>query len=167
MYDITAPGVVPPPLRPPGNSWPNNFYAYHDPGTDKFVFIPHGADLTLGLGPGLDDRVDISTPVLVAPKERSTIAVRLWDDTAFRDELEDRVRWVLDEIWDVRQLTERANAIAELVRADGLSGTRELVSMAGFEDALAARTDFLAQRSSAVLAELDDRNVEVVVSEGS
>ena len=167
VYDITAPGRVPPPVRPPGNSWPNNFYAYHDPDTDKFVFIPHGADLTLGLGPGPDYGVDASTPVLVAPKERSTIAMRLWDDPAFRDELEDRIRWVLDEIWDVSELTERADMFAELVRADGLTGTREFVSMAGFEDALAARKDFVSLRAQALRAEFGSRSAEDVVSDGS
>ena len=167
VYDITAPGRVPPPVRPQGNSWPNNFYAYHDPDTDKFVFIPHGADLTLGLGPGPDAVVDPMTPVLVAPKDRSTIAARLWDDPAFRDELEDRVRWALDEIWDVAGLTERAEMIAELVRADGLNGTREFVSMTGFEDALADRKEFLSRRGSAVRAELASRSAHDVVGGGS
>ena len=167
VYDITAPGRVPPPARPAGNSWPNNFYIYHDPQTDKFVFIPHGADLALGLGPGPNTTVDPSTPVLLAPKARSTIATRLWEDPMFRDELEDRMRWVLDEVWDVPGLTERADVFAELVRADGLVGTRESVSMAEFEEALAARKDFLLQRGPAVRAELANAAAEDLVSEGS
>ena len=166
-YDITAPGRVPPPVRPAGNSWPNNFYAYHDPDSDGFVVLPHGADLTFGLGPGPDYGVDPSTPVCVAPKERSTIAARLWGDPGFHDELEHRIRWALDEIWDASELTERADMFAELVRSDGLTGTREVVSMAGFEDALAARKDFLSRRGPAVRAELTSRTADDVVSEGS
>jgi hypothetical protein len=166
-YDITAPGRVPPPVRPPGNSWPNNFYVYHDPATDKFVFIPHGADLTLGLGAGPDHDVDPSTPMLVAPKNRSTIATRLWADPAFREELEDRIGWVFDEIWDESGLTERADMLGELVRSDGLAGTREVVSMAGFEDALAARKEFLSQRTQAARAELAGRNSTDDVRAGS
>jgi spore coat protein H len=154
VYDITTPGRVPPPARPAGNPWPNNFYAYHDPDTDRFVFIPHGADLAFGLGAGTSYDVDPSTPVLVPPKESSTIAVRLWDDPAFRDELAERIRWVLDEVWDVQALTERTDLLADLVRADGLTGSRESVTTAQFEDALADRKDFLTRRPEAVRAEL-------------
>ena len=153
-YDVTAPGLVPPPARPPGNPWPNNFYVYHDPGTDKFVFIPHGADLALGLGAGSNYDVDPSMPVLVAPKEGATIASRLWGEPEVRTELAERIRWVLEEVWDADALTERAELFAALVRADGLTGSREYVTMAQFEDALAARKDFIARRATAVVAEL-------------
>jgi hypothetical protein len=154
VYDITAPGRVPPPVRPPGNPRPNNFYAYHDPETDQFVFIPHGADLTFGLSAGSNNDVGPSTPVLVPPKEHATIAARMWDDPTFRDELAERIRWVLDEIWEVQALTERADLLADLVRAEGLTGSRESVTMARFEDALADRKDFLTHRAEAVRAEL-------------
>lgn len=153
-YDVTAPGMVPPPARPPGNPWPNNFYVYHDPGSDKFVFIPHGADLALGIGAGSNYDVDPSMPVLVPPKEGATIATRLWADPAFRNELVERIRWVVEEVWDADALTERADLLADLVRTDGLTGSRESVTMAQFEDALTDRKDFLARRADAVRAEL-------------
>jgi spore coat protein CotH len=154
-YDLASPGRVPPTARPPGNPWPNNYYAYHDPATDRFVFIPHGADLAFGLGTGTTYDVPPSVPVLVPPKENSTIAARLWNDVGFQEELAERVRWVLDEIWDVQALTERAELLADLVRADGLSGAREFVTMARFEEALADRVDFLTRRGDAVRAELE------------
>ena len=154
VYDITAPGRIPPPVRPEANSSPNNFYAYHDPETGRFVYIPHGADLAFGLGSGPDREVDPSTPVLVPPKTNATIAARLWDDPTFRDELAMRVRWVLDEVWDVEALTERAAQLADVVREDGLAGSRESVTMSDFEDALADRTGFLTRRTEAVRAEL-------------
>ena len=154
VYDITAPGRVPPPVRPAGNPWPNNFYSYHDPATDRFVFIPHGADLAFGLRAGSNDDLDPTTPVLVAPKQRATIPARLWDAPAFRDELAERIEWVLDEIWDEQELIERVDLLAGLVRADGLTGARESVTMADFEDALADRKDFLTRRDDAVRVEL-------------
>ena len=154
VYDVTAPGRVPPPVRPAGNPWPNNFYSYHDPETDRFVCIPHGADLAFGLGGGSNDDIDPSTPVLVAPKQHATVAARLWETPTFRDELVERIEWVLDEIWDVQALIERADLLADLVRADGLTGTRESVTMAQFEDALADRKDFLTRRADAVRVEL-------------
>ena len=154
VYDITAPGRVPPPVRPVGNPWPNNFYSYHDPETDRFVFIPHGADLAFGLRAGSNDDIDPTTPVLVAPKQRATIPARLWDAPAFRDELAERIEWVLDEIWDEQGLIERVDLLAGLVRADGLTGARESVTIAEFEDALADRKDFLTRRDDAVRVEL-------------
>jgi len=154
VYDVTAPGRVPPPVRPAGNPWPNNFYSYHDPEIDRFVCIPHGADLAFGLGGGSNDDIDPSTPVLVAPKQHATVAARLWETPTFRDELVERIEWVLDEIWDVQALIERADLLADLVRADGLTGTRESVTMAQFEDALADRKDFLTRRADAVRVEL-------------
>jgi hypothetical protein len=153
-YDLTPPELVPDADPPLANPYPNNFYAYHDPETGRFVLIPHGADLSFGLGAGFTYDVDPSTPVLIRPKVDATIATRLWADPAFQVELADRIRWVLDEIWDVESLTARVDRFAELVRADGLTGTREFISMARFEDALAARKDFLTRRPEAVRAEL-------------
>ena len=154
VFDITAPGRVPPPARPPGNPWPNNYYAYHDPETGKFVFIPHGADLAFGLGAGINYDVDPSTPVLVPPKEPASIAARLWEDPTFRVEFAERIQWVLDEVWDAQALTELTDLLAGLVRADGLTGSREFVTLAQFEEALADRRDFIARRADQVRAEL-------------
>jgi hypothetical protein len=155
VYDLTAPGLLTDAVNPPANPFPNNFYAYDDPETDRFVFFPHGADLSLGLGSGSTYDIDPATPVLIAPKVDATIAARLWVDPAFQAELADRIRWVLDEIWDVPALIERADLLAALVRADGLTGSREFVTISEFEDGLADRTDFLARRPEAVRAELD------------
>ena len=152
-YDLTAPGLLPDAIHPPSNPYPNNFYVYHDPTSDRFVFLPHGADLTLGLGGWSSYDVDPSVPVLIPPKATSAIASRLWDDPAFREEFAERVGWLLDEVWDVAALTDQADRLAELVRGDGLTGTRE-TTMAEFEEALADRKDFLTRRPGAVRAEL-------------
>ena len=154
VYDLSAPGRFPTTTRAPANPWPNNFFAYHDPETGLFVFIPHGADLTLGLASGSAYDVGPATPVLFPPKVDATIAARLWGDPTFRAELVERIRWVLDEIWDVQALTDRADQLGDLVRADGLTGSRESVTMAQFERALADRKDFLTRRPDAVRAEL-------------
>jgi hypothetical protein len=166
-YDLSVVGQVPAAVSPPWNPWPNNFYAYHDPDTDQFVFIPQGADLTFGLGAGTTYDVAPTTPVLIPPKVDATIATRLWDDPGFRDEFAERVRWVLDEVWDVQALTERVDLLAGLVRSDGLTGGREFLTLAGFEDALAARKDFLTRRPEAVRAELANWQSGDVPDEGS
>jgi spore coat protein CotH len=160
VFDISAPERIPPPPGPPGNPWPNNFYAYHDPETDKFVFIPHGADVAFGLGPGINDDLAPSTQVLIPPKGEATIARRLWADPTFRNELAERIRWVLDEVWNVQALSERADLLANLLREDGLTGSREFVTISQFEDALADRKDFLTRRGDAVRAELANWDAE-------
>lgn len=155
VYDLSSPGrVTTAGTRTPANPWPNNFYAYHDPSTGLFMFIPHGADLALGLAAGSAYDIGPSTPVLFPPKVDATIATRLWSDPGFRAELVERIRWVLDEIWDVPALTARVQQIAGLVRANGLTGERESTTMAQFESALADRLDFLNRRPDAVRAEL-------------
>jgi hypothetical protein len=131
------------------------------------VLLPHGADLTLGLGAWTTYDVGPSTPVLIPPKVATTIAARLWEDPAFRDELADRIRWVLDEIWDVQALTARADQLGDLVRGDGLTGSRESMTMDQFEGALADRKDFLTRRADAVRAELASWESGTEQSEGS
>jgi spore coat protein H len=152
-YDVTAPGRMPPPARPPGNSGINNFYAYVDPLSGRAVVIPHGADLTFGLG-GTTWTLDPATAVLTPPKVDATVAARLWEQPGFPEELADRVSWVLEDAWDQSTLLAEAEMLAEHIRADGLTGSREWVDPAGFESALAARKDWIRQRERAVRAEL-------------
>jgi len=155
LYDLSSPGrVTTAGARTPANPWPNNFYAYHDPSTGLFVFIPHGADLAFGLAAGSAYDIGPATPVLFPPKVDATIASRLWADPTFRAELVARIRWVLDEIWDVPALIARADQLAAVVRANGLTGARESTTIAQFEKALADRKDFLTRRPDAVRAEL-------------
>lgn len=155
LYDLSSPGrITTAGARTPSNPWPNNFYVYHDPSTDLFVFIPHGADLAFGLAAGSEYDIGPATPVLLPPKVDATIATRLWADPAFRAELVERIRWVLDEIWDVPALIARAEQIGALVRSTGLTGTREAITMVQFEAALADRLDFIARRPDAVRVEL-------------
>jgi hypothetical protein len=153
-YDLSDPALHPGATDQLWNPYPNNFYVYHDPTSDRFVFLAHGADMALGIGGWSTYDIPPSTPVVIPPKVNATIAWRLWQDLAFRGEFAERVRWVLDEVWDVAALNARVDMLAGLVRADGLVGTREFVTMSEFENAVAARKDFLTRRSDAVRAEL-------------
>jgi hypothetical protein len=165
-YDVTAPGRLPPPVRPPGNSGINNFYAYVDPVSGQLVVIPHGADLTFGLG-GTSWTLDPATPVLTPPKADATVAARLWEQPGFSPELADRVGWVLDEVWDESTLMADAEMLAELIRADGLTGSRESVDPDGFEAALTERKDWIRERERAVRAELRDLGSSTEPGQGS
>ncbi len=153
-YDLSDPALFPGAGDQLWNPYPNNFYVYDDPTSDRWVFLVHGADMALGMGSRSTYDVGPSTPVLLPPKVDATIAWRLWQDPTFRDDFAERVRWVLDEVWDVAALNARADMLAGLVRGDGLSGSREFVTMGAFEQSLADRKDFLTRRVDAVRAEL-------------
>jgi spore coat protein CotH len=153
-YDLSDPTLVPGADDQLWNPYPNNFYVYHDPTSDRWVFLVHGADMALGMGSWSTYVVGPGTPVLVPPKVNASIAWRLWQDPTFRNDFAERVRWVLDEVWDAAALIARADMLAELVRADGLTGAREFVTMGEFEQSLADRKDFLTRRADAVRAEL-------------
>ncbi|HUS42473.1 MAG TPA: CotH kinase family protein [Ilumatobacteraceae bacterium] len=153
-YDLSDPALFPGAGDQLWNPYPNNFYVYHDPASERWVFLPHGADMALGMGTWSTYDVAPSTPVVLPPKVHATIAWRLWQDPTFRDDFVERVRWVLDEVWDAATLNARADLLADLVRSDGLSGSREFVTMGEFENSLAGRKDFLTLRADAVRAEL-------------
>jgi hypothetical protein len=132
--------------------WPNNFYAYHDPSTDKFVILPYGADASFGIG--FTD-VPPTTPALLPPKADSTMAVRLWAQPGTTETVRRSLLAALSTAWDEKKLLARADQLAALVRADGLNGTRETTTMAQFEEGFAARRAFIVLRPAGVRAELN------------
>jgi spore coat protein CotH len=153
-YDLSDPALFPGAGDQLWNPYPNNFYVYDDPTSDRWVFLAHGADMALGMGSWSTYDVGPAAPVLIPPKLNATIAWRLWQDPTFRDDFAERIRWALDEIWDVPALIAQVDMLADLVRADGLSGTREFVTMGEFEQSVADRKDFLTRRPESVRAEL-------------
>jgi spore coat protein H len=165
-YDLSDPALFPGVGDQLWNPYPNNFYVYDDPTSDRWVFLVHGADMALGVGSWSTYEVGPATPVLLPPKLDATIAWRLWQDPTFRDDFVERIRWVLDEIWDVPALIAQADMLADLVRADGLTGSREFVTMGEFENSLADRKDFLTRRPEAVRAELATWEAGVDLGEG-
>jgi len=133
-----------------GNRHPNNYYVYDDPATGKFVLLPHGADYSLGNGVG-----DVRMPAVSEPKLGATTAARLRTLPGTEERLRAAVRDVIDRVWNTDALLARADALAALVRANGLPATREPWTMDDFETAFAARRAFVAGRADAVRAELE------------
>jgi hypothetical protein len=68
--------------------------------------------------------------------------------------LRDAILGVLDRAWDVPALLARADQVAELVRADGLHGSRETTTLEAFEQSFAARRQFIESRPDTVRAQL-------------
>jgi hypothetical protein len=64
----------------------NNFYAYHDPFTDRFFLIPHGAD-------------QLFQDLTKRPAIRATTAVKLMQDPAFVARLRAKREEILRKVW--------------------------------------------------------------------
>jgi spore coat protein CotH len=152
-----------------GNATTNNFFTYRDPASGKFVVLPWGADWSLGnwlwlvslVGGNTDTRyLDAEylggalARTLCEPKSGATMVARLARLPGTKERLRDSILAVLDRAWDVRALLARADQIANLVRADGLSGSREEVTLESFEREYALRRQFIESRPDTVRAEL-------------
>ncbi len=124
---------------------PNNYYIYHEPTTDRFVFLAHGTDWAL---------LDPQYSILAEPGPEAMMAVRLYHDAEFQRQLHARIRQVLAEVWDAHRLLAIVERYAGFVRSTHLDGTHETVSMESFESELALRKAFISQRKAAVEAQL-------------
>jgi spore coat protein H len=85
---------------------PNNYYIYHDPTRDKFVFSPHGADQLFQ---------DVSVNVTNPPSPGASLATRLFVHPEIQQRLAAAIRGALSEAWDVAELTERIDAAEALI----------------------------------------------------
>lgn len=152
-----------------GNDWSNNYYTYHDPRSDKFVVLPHGADWSLGNLIGLvplrggnidwqymrDDTVGgASVHTLEVPKPGARTIARLTALPGTEDRLRRNLAWAVKKAWNTRRLLAHADQIAALVRANGPPTARETWTPEQFEEAFAARRSFIEHRAELVLREL-------------
>jgi len=152
-----------------GNTWPNNYYTYHDPDSDKFVVLPHGADWSLGNLIGLiplqggntdwqymreDPYGGASFRTLSIPKPGARTIARLATLPGTEDRLRRNLEWAVKKAWDTRRLLARADQIAALVRANGPPTAREQWTPEQFETAFAERRSFIEHRADLVLREL-------------
>jgi len=90
-----------------GNS--NNYYAYHDPSSGKFQFIPWGTDQAF-----VGDNPNDALPYLISVYASGTIANRLYAIPEQRALYRARLGELNDTLWDVPALLERVTALARL-----------------------------------------------------
>ena len=123
----------------------NNFYVYRELDA-PFVFIPWGADqvFTSTDGP-FDDFV--SPPSVTA---HGAIAHRLYRDDAMRAAYVDRLKQLLDTVWNEEELLDLADEMAAIVQQHGLVKRRAYAA----RDADRVRR-FIRGRRAAILADLD------------
>lgn len=90
-----------------GNS--NNYYAYHDPASDRFYFIPWGTDQTF-----VGDNPNDTLPYLITVYAAGTIANRLYAIPAQRALYRQRLGELNDSLWDVPSMLDRVTALSRL-----------------------------------------------------
>lgn len=112
----------------------NNAYLYHSPVDDRFHLIPWGADDAFRDGHPLIEGVHSS--VLA----HNTIGKRLYDLPEGRKRYHQRLRELLDEVWDEEALIDKLDTIAELTEA--------------YDEPVAQMKEFIDQRRTAIEAEL-------------
>jgi spore coat protein H len=131
---------------------PNNYFVYHEPARDKFIWLPHGADMTFGL-----HRIElneVNTPAISAPGSNALFAGRLFQQAGTQERLAAAIEEVLAGPWDTEFLLNRLDTMADLVRSTGLRGSREEITIDDFEAELAIHRDFVERRAAIVQQQL-------------
>ncbi len=104
---------------------PNNFRLFHDPSSDRFVFMPHGLDQILGKGASLNTSL--------TPKWDGLVARGLLKTPEGRRRYLDQARQVWTNFFQGPVLAGRIDAWAEAIRRSGEIRAEETAS---FDDAV-------------------------------
>ncbi|EYF05490.1 CotH kinase family protein [Chondromyces apiculatus] len=114
----------------------NNYYLYHDPGSGRFVFIPHGMDRVLEEA---DFDPESELAALLPRRVRAIEALDAQFDEAFTR--------VVTEVWDEAAMAETI-AQASAVVGSALAGAKADDDLAGFNAEVEALEETLALRRS-------------------
>jgi hypothetical protein len=87
----------------------NNYFAYHDPTSNKFYFIPWGTDQTF-----VGDNPNDTLPYLITVYATGTIANRLYAIPEQRALYRERLGELNDALWDVPSMLERVTVLSRL-----------------------------------------------------
>ncbi|HTV26082.1 MAG TPA: CotH kinase family protein [Polyangiaceae bacterium] len=123
----------------------NNFYLYHDPSSDRFVFLPWGTD-TAFTGGSIIDAYNQTLTVYAT----GALANRLYNLPAERERFRALLAELNDTLWDAGALEARLDALAER-------------STDAWPGAVAAQRAFLRTHSDALRAELAQPAPEWIV----
>ncbi|MEI7729317.1 MAG: CotH kinase family protein [Verrucomicrobiota bacterium] len=121
----------------------NNFLIYRKPDTKKFVFIPWGADSTLG---DPDPFARVKTPESV--KAGMILPYRLYHLPGMRERYRQRLREVLKTTWNESEL------LAEVTRLEAMVRSHNHVRSEHFQAGLATVRAFIRSRRSELEREL-------------
>ena len=102
----------------------NNFYLYHDPDDDRLHFIPWGTDSAF-----VTQHVEQSGPTPVSTFGGSELSARLWRIPDVRERYVERLRDLMDELWDEAELDAQVDWIGKLTGAPTtqLNGIKQFI----------------------------------------
>jgi spore coat protein H len=126
---------------------PNNYYAYHEPATDLIYFMPHGIDQLFQ---------DINRDVTDPPAPQALLATRLFAQAEIRQQLADKIRFLLSDAWDPSVLEVRMDAAFALIQESVLEFDRNPnFNPNNFEPAKENVRFYLQNRPQIVLDQLE------------
>lgn len=140
----------------------NNFFVYLNPETDKFHFLPWGADSLFVKQSMLDFQRDARKPISV--KTQGLIAHKLYQLEAGRERYARTMMDILENHWNEVALLAETDRIATMVEPHMLPQQRSIREERGwgqgrtvsFNDKLDETRGFIRVRKSEVLAEISD-----------
>ena len=87
----------------------NNYRVYHDPGSDKIVFMPHGLDQMFGV-------MRANTGMSIFPRMSGLVAKAVLQTPATRERYRDRIAELANSLYNVETITNRVWKLAARVR---------------------------------------------------
>ena len=139
----------------------NNYFIYLNPDTDKFQFLPWGAD-SLFTNFKMDFRRNTQGPISV--KTQGLIAYRLYQLEAGSERYAKTMRELLESHWNEEELLAELDRVAVMIQPYLLPEQREFREeewggrgeKQTFEDQLANVRDFIRTRKNDILQEIGD-----------
>eukprot|EP00463_Aulacantha_scolymantha_P002190 TRINITY_DN285_c0_g1_i1.p1 TRINITY_DN285_c0_g1~~TRINITY_DN285_c0_g1_i1.p1 ORF type:complete len:236 (+),score=26.30 TRINITY_DN285_c0_g1_i1:663-1370(+) len=126
----------------------NNYYLYHEPTTDKFFFIPWGADATfgiLGATNGFLAEGPVKT-IYTYPK----LTRRLYLDPSFKSQYRKTMKSMLNERWNTTAL------LIEFDRMQSLTVGQILSPDSKYKEHVNSLRTWIEKRKDILLKELDE-----------
>ena len=139
----------------------NNFFMYLNPGTDRFHFIPWGADSLFTKHSKLEHQYDPRAPISV--KTQGLVAHKLYQLQSGRERYASAINDILDNHWNESEMLSTIDHIEEmvtphLIQQQRFIGDEEKWKGRGksFADALEETRQFIRQRRADVTKEIAD-----------
>ena len=139
----------------------NNFFIYLNPETDRFHFIPWGADSLFTKHSKLEHQYNPRAPISV--KTQGLVAHKLYQLQSGRERYATVINDILDKHWNESEMLTKINQIEEmvtphLIQAQRFIGDEDKERRRGksFADALEETREFIRQRRADVTDEIAD-----------
>ena len=140
----------------------NNFFVYLNPETDKFHFLPWGADALFTKFSMLNFRRNSGAPISV--KTQGLVAYKLYQLEAGRERYAKTMMKILENHWNEDKLIAEVDRISALIEPHLIPGQRSFKKegewgeegKVSFADKLEEARDFIRTRKNEIMAEITD-----------